>query len=52
MFSSPSKASKITGVGPIFAGPSGYFAYEVFLFRGQVEGFLEDIFPMSVFAFP
>ena len=26
MSSSPYKASKITGAGPIFEGPSGYFA--------------------------
>jgi hypothetical protein len=46
MSSSPFKASKITGAGPISAGPSGYFA------RGSVrsevsERFVRNGFPPS-----
>ena len=46
MFSSPFKASKITG-GPISAGPSGYFA-EVFKGQWKVSS---NKLPTPVFAF-
>ena len=46
---SPSKASKITGEGPISAGPSGYFARGIPV-PGSVEGFVRNSFPTSVRA--
>jgi len=49
MSSSPFKASKITGAGPISEGPSGYFAWK--LLRPDVsERFVRNGSPYPVFV--
>ena len=50
MSSSPFKASKITGAGPISASPSGYFARGIPVPR-SVKGSLEIASPNPVFDF-
>jgi len=49
MSSSPFKASKITGAGPISEGPTGYFAWK--LLRPDVsERFVRNGSPYPVFV--